>query len=96
MDLESQVLKFLQKEPNKHFAIVEIVSGTYRVKPSQKLLTKNHSRIWQVTGALNKLIEKGMVEGMILELMLKEAGEIFQGKFVDYPRYVVLYQAKKT
>jgi hypothetical protein len=96
MDLESQVLKFLQKEPNEHFTIVEIVTRIYRVKPSKKLLAEHHSRIWKVTGALNTLIEKGEVEGIIIEPLSKEAGVIYQGKLVDSPRYAILYQAKKT
>jgi hypothetical protein len=96
MDLRSQVLKFLQKEPRRHFTTAEIASGVYKVKANEKLLTEHHSRIWEVTDALNALIEKGEVEGIIIELLSREAGLLHQGTFVNYPRYVIVYQAKKT
>ena len=96
MDLKSEVLKFLQKEPHRHFTTAEITSGIYKVKPSKKLLVEHHSRIWEVTGALNALIEKGEVEGIIIELLSREAGLFYEGAFVNYPRYVTVYQAKKT
>jgi hypothetical protein len=47
MDLESQILKFLDKKPIKKLTIVEIRSGICRVKPSKMLLIKHYPIDWE-------------------------------------------------
>ncbi len=62
MDLESQVLEFLEKNPDKDFTIVEIVSGVYRIRASKNFHIEHSSKIWDVIGALNSLYKKGKVD----------------------------------
>jgi hypothetical protein len=79
MDLESQVFAIFQKSPDKGFTTIEIVISILGIKPSRTLHIDHYSKIWEVQGALNALVESGKLEWSI----------------VGSPTFAVLYRLKK-
>jgi len=67
MELENQVLTFLEKNPDKSFTIVEIANATYRIEITSKNFLQNYSKIWDVVGVLNSLFKKGKVDMKVLD-----------------------------
>jgi hypothetical protein len=78
MNLESRVLEVFQKNPEKDFTTVEIVIDIYGIKPARMLHIDHYSKLWEVQGALNSLVESGVLEWRI----------------VGSPSYAVLYRLK--
>jgi len=62
MDLESQVLNLLKKNPDKDFTIIEIITNVYGIKPSRNFHIEHYSKIWDVIGVSNSFFKKGKVD----------------------------------